>query len=183
MLSALALGAATGLTLLSTAAGVQSAGQEGKYTKKVYDQNALIAARLAQIAKERGDWEITKRAMETRQAVGTQKATFAGQGVDLSSETVTNTIADTMAVGRLDELYLRYNAELEAYKYQMDRINATQQGKLAKRAAGQTQAQFILGGAASLLSMWGMASGNAKPPANTYTARSPLTGAFGTVGR
>lgn len=79
-----------------------------------------------------------------KQIMSTQKAAMAANGMSLDSVTADDIVYDTANQIALDELTIKYNANLEAFQ-------SRQGGKNAKRA-GRTQGMTTLLGTASQVS-------------------------------
>ena len=63
--------------------------------------------------------------IKTLQKVGAQQTAMAANGIDISTGTALDTIEDTAAMGELDALTTRYNAETKglAYDHQANNFN------------------------------------------------------------
>ncbi|MCD7740191.1 MAG: hypothetical protein LUH11_02460 [Candidatus Gastranaerophilales bacterium] len=135
-----AIGAAA--TLASTAVGVYSSVQQGNAQKAQYEYQAQIAKQNAQIAQNNADQkrqegieESRLQRMKTLQAVGSQQAAMAANGIDVSSGTALDIVEDTAAMGELDALTTRYNYETQALAYEQEANNYNNQSNLDTFAA------------------------------------------------
>jgi hypothetical protein len=73
---------------------------------------------------------------QTKQILGTQRAGYAGQGVDVGTGSAVDVAADTTALGELDAMTIRNNAKREAYGYQVQAAGfRAQQGAAKQRGA------------------------------------------------
>src|SRR5688572_20904436 len=87
----------------------QAANDAAKYQAKVAENNAIMAERSAKDAEARGAIEQSQIRLRTRLLLGSQKATYASRGIDLSSESVADVAAGTAEVGELDALTSKSN--------------------------------------------------------------------------
>ena len=156
--------ASLALTAFSTVQGAMAAKAEGKAQQQMYNyqaavdrNNAKIAEWQAKDAEQRGTEEERRRRILTGQQKGSQRVAFAANGIDLGSDNVAETLADTNMIGEMDALTIRSNAKREAYgyrvqgaNYEASAVNNQFAGKNA-RTAGNTKAMStILGGTATL---------------------------------
>jgi hypothetical protein len=171
-----ALAALTAAGTISKFSGERNAAtaavQQGNYESSIYGQNADIAEMQAQDAIARGREAELRQGMQTKQLVGSQRASLAASGIDPNIGSGAEIQADTNLLGTLDALTIRNNAAREAWGYN---VNATQlrgQAALAKRAGQNTAAGLrnqswttLLTGGAQLASQF---------PSNTIK-RTPAT--------
>lgn len=127
------------------------------YQAAVDRNNAKIAEWQAQDAEKRGKEEERKRRILTGQQKGTQRTAFAANGIDLGSESVAETLADTEMIGEMDALTIRSNAKREAYGYRVQgsnynasAVNNQYAAKNSKTAGKMAATNTILGGAATM---------------------------------
>lgn len=156
--------ASLAFTALGTVQSYMGAKQEGKAQQQMYNyqaavdrNNAKVAEWQAQDAEQRGKEEERKRRLLTGQQKGAQRTAFAANGIDLGSESVAETLADTEMIGELDALTIRSNAKREAYGYRVQganynasAVNNTFAGKNAKAAANTKATSTILGGVSTI---------------------------------
>ena len=123
--------------LASTAIGVTSAIQQSKsaqaqynYQAQVDRRNAIIAQQNADQKRQEGIEEARLQRIKTLQAVGSQQAAMAANGIDISSGTALDVIGDTAAQGELDALTTMYNSETEARAYENQSNNFNNQANL-----------------------------------------------------
>ena len=168
MLAVAAVGTVAGVA--SGIVGGVSAYQQGKaqqaqaeYQAKVAEDNAKIAQQNASNARQEGIEESRMQRMKTIQAVSSQQASMAANGLDITQGTPLDVIEDTATMGELDALTTQYNAETKAQAYEqqannfsnqanLDRIagrNAMQAGKMNALSSGLNQFQVIGGGSSN----------------------------------
>lgn len=142
-------------------AGGNSESAMYKYQAAVDRNNKIMADWQAQDAIARGQEEESKQRMKINMLKSDQRTAFADRGIDLGSESVANTVADTAFLGEIDALTIRSNAEREAYGYKQQGSNyaasATMNTMAAKNAksAGMINAtSTILGGITKVGDSW-----------------------------
>lgn len=160
--------AGVGLGAAGTAAGAvgrlqagRAASQLAGYQAAVARNNAIVAERAAADAQHRGKLAEAQKAIETRQLIGRQRAALAANGVVVDRDTALQLTTDTAALGRLDALTIRSNAEREAYAFRQQgrqfeseatlREAAGANEKTASRTAAFTTA---LSGAGKVADRW-----------------------------
>ena len=111
-------------TVASTTLGIVNGVQQGKATQAQYNyqaqidrKNAKIAEANAAQAQQEGIEESRMQRIKTLQKVGAQQTAMAANGIDISTGTALDTIEDTAAMGELDALTTRYNAETKGLAY------------------------------------------------------------------
>jgi len=151
-------------TIASTAVSAYGSMQAGKAEEAQYNYQAAVDRNNAQVkqwqsddALKRGKEEERRQRLMTAQKKGAQVVGFAANGIDLGSENVAETLADTAMIGELDALTIRSNAKREAYGYQVEGSNFEASagakkiaGKNAKKAGTMNAFSTILGGTNTL---------------------------------
>lgn len=120
-------------TAISVTSSVQQANAQqaqAEYEAQVNMQNAKIAQENAAQERQTGIEEARLQRMKTLQAVGSQQAAMAANGVDISQGTSLDIVEDTAAMGELDALQLQYNYEKKALAYEQQANNFTNQANL-----------------------------------------------------
>lgn len=147
------MGATAAVSVVALGTGMSAYGQtrSGKETKGIYDNNAQIADWQAQDALDRGvvNERISRR--QTKQVIGSQRASLASQGVDINKGSALDVQADAAYLGELDALTIRNNAAKEAWGYKVQANDYRNKGKIAKREGMFGAFNTILGSAGSLL--------------------------------
>ena len=121
--------------------------QNGKYLNKIAKQNAAVSEQAADDAMRTGDINADAKRIETRGIIGTQRAGFAANGIDVNTGSAGLVQDDTAQFGELDALTIMNNAAREAYGYKTQAVDQRQQGKLAKYKGKMDAIGSILGGA------------------------------------
>lgn len=151
-----AIGAMAGATALSAYGNYQqqaAANASAKYQAKILERNAGIAERQAQESERVGFLAESKHRARVSQIRGSQRAGYAGAGVDVSAGTPVGVAEQTELMGDLDALEIRYQSALEAWAARNQASGMLSQASLLRSsmaspwlAAGST----LLGGAAQI---------------------------------
>src|SRR5262245_14171461 len=129
-------------------AGLQGYGQwkAGSAAKKageeagaLEDYNARVEEEAARDALVRGALGEQQQRQLTRGIIGTQRAGFASQGVDVGTGSALDVQADAAYLGELDALTIRNNAAREAHGYQVEAERARRRGQYARLTGQQAQ--------------------------------------------
>lgn len=139
-------------------AGVSAYGQvkAGRESKAAAEYNAQIADTQAEDALVRGRDEESRFRQELKGLIGSQRAGFAAQNIDVGSGSAVDVQADAAYLGELDALTIRSNAAREAWGYKVQAQGQRTAGSEASRAAKFGAASTLLGTGGSLaLSAYG----------------------------
>lgn len=107
----------------------------------ILDFNAQAADAQAKDAVTRGLETEGQFRKQLRGYIGTQRAGYAGQGVDVSMGSPLDVQMDTARQGELDALKIEVNAWRESWGYKMEAENTRMQAG-ALRKTGKLQAEF-----------------------------------------
>ncbi len=123
--------------IVSTTMGVVSSVQSANatqaqmnYQADVNKKNAKIAQSNADQKRQEGIEESRLQRIRTLQKIGSQQTAMAANGIDVSTGTALDVIEDTSAMGELDALTTRYNAETQAQAYERQANNFNNQANL-----------------------------------------------------
>ena len=181
-IASLAVGiASAGMGMVQSYQQAKAQEDQAEYQAAVARNNQIIADRNAQETQRRGE-EIDKQTEEKgrleknkyrRQVAemqSDQMAKLAGQGVDVSTGTSIDLLADTAELGELDAQTIKQNTAQQAYdvRYQAardaynQRVGGMNQGAQAGLYQAQAEAQnpmmagvsSLLSGAGSVASKW-----------------------------
>lgn len=148
-------GIALGSVIVGTAVsmyGQKKAGDAAKAAGESAAQQQEFNARVAELqaddALARGLDEESRFRTSVRGLIGSQRAGFAGQGVDVGVGSAADVQADAAYLGELDSLQIRANAEREAWGYRVEASDRRMAADVARKG----------GQAAQTASRWGMAS-------------------------
>lgn len=165
VLTALAVGTVVASAVMQARAAHQSGkAQQGAAESSAQQQewNARIADVQAQDAITRGREAEGQLRTQTRGLIGSQRAGFAGQGLDISVGSPVDVQGDTAYLGELDAQTLRANAAREAWGYRVEGADrrmaadiARKGGQAAASAAKWNAATTILGAGSQAVQLAG----------------------------
>ena len=115
--------------------GAQAEIAGAKYQAQVDRNNATIAGWQKQDALARGVEEERRRRLITRQGKGSTTASMAARGLDVSEGSALNILTDIDMIGEQDALLIRDNAAKEAWGFDVQRQNYTNNANLLERRA------------------------------------------------
>lgn len=137
-----ATAAIAGISIASSAYAAYSQAEAGKKESEFNAAQAMRNARLANVqaddAIERGDKEAKVLKGKVEQVVGSQRAGFAAQGLDVDSGSTAQVQADTKDMGARDMLTIKNNAWREAWGYKVEAQNHAGNAAMEK-AAGENR--------------------------------------------
>ncbi len=142
---------ALGLTAFGTGMSVVGQVKSGNAAKKAGDETGAILDQRARDARTIGADEEQRYRANVRGLIGSQRAGFAAQGVDVGQGSAVDVQADAAYLGELDALTIRNNAAREAWGYEVEADQARKGGQIAQREGRWGAATAIAGGASSLL--------------------------------
>lgn len=137
---------ATGSVLFAATTGFKAYGEyrAGRAQQQIDEFNARIAEFEAIDAIRRGEDEAYRFGEKVRKFIGTQKASYAGQGVDVTTGSPLDVMADTARAGELDRLMIMNNAAKEAWGFRTQGIGYRMSGQLAKQRGTYSALSTIL---------------------------------------
>lgn len=144
------------LTAANTISSAVSQKRQGDFAARAADTNAGLADQQASDAIARGEQDVARSRLGTRQLIGSQRAAIAGNGVDVGSGTSVDLQSDAAGMGALDALTLRNNAAREAFGYKVDAMNSRNDATMTRDATSSAVRSTLLTGAAN---MYGIAKG------------------------
>lgn len=152
-----ALYAAVALSATSAYTSAQNQKASAGYQASVARNNVSIADQQAADAKARGD----KAAAEVRRKyaalVGTQRASLAARGLDISDGSANAILTDTDYFGAYDQEVARANAAREAWGYKVRASNSAGDAAALQAqadAANPLLSATLAGGQAYVSSKW-----------------------------
>lgn len=138
-----------GASLYGASAQSKALKQQGAYQKQISEQNArqneLFAADTIERGKEASTL-VRKRALQLR---GTQRASLAGQGVDVNRGTALRLQDEAYTMGELDAITVKNNAWREAWGYKTQAQNVRGEGRFAAMSAKSAARNTMLTGSLS----------------------------------
>lgn len=149
-------------TVMSAYSAFQGAKQEqemAKYNAAVARNNAQMAEYQAQDAISRGNKAAEDHSRKVAALAGTQRASLAGRGLDLSEGTPVDILTDTELLGQYDQNTIKDNAAKEAWGARVQSSNYSAQAGMYKTQASNISPLMaaggsLLGGAASIADKW-----------------------------
>lgn len=169
----------------TAAAGAYSADaskKAGQYQADVARQNAALDDYRAEQTQRSGAMAEEAHRAKVRQLQGSQRASFAANGIDLESGTVQDMLDETVTMGEADALTIRWNAMQDAWAHRVGATNSRNEAAFARQRGRSEATGTYLSTAANLAGMGvsGYSSGllrrRDKPLKATHaTTYSPLT--------
>lgn len=145
-LSAGLLAASIGSQYFAQRDQAKAAIAQGTYQGAVADQNAQLARLQSADAISRGQTAALQRIGAGRVEQGAIRAAAGGSGVAGNTGSFSDLTAQSLANQGIDVAQINQNAAREAWGYNVDAQQATQQGQLA-RASGRNTAAALRAGA------------------------------------
>lgn len=142
-----------GLGVQGIGTGMKASAQvsAGNAAQAQANENARLLDLQATDAITRGNEAERRYRLGTTQFISSQRAGFAGQGVDVNSGSAAATQAESAGLGELDALTIRTNAAREAYGFNVRAIDTRRQGRNASTEGNQAAISTILGSGADYL--------------------------------
>jgi hypothetical protein len=157
-LAGLAIGAmGAGVSAFSSYRETQANNTAAEYNARMLDRNASIATAQASDATRRGqaDQEALRRKVNLLK--GAQRASYAGSGVLVDTDSALDVAADTESQAMFDSLNISHNAEMERWGYASQAAEYTGQAgltRMTKRSAAGAAASSLLGSGSQLASSY-----------------------------
>ena len=134
---------------------------QARYQAQVARNNSIMAERAAKDAEARGRTAEYNSRIATKRLIGRQRAILAANGVLLDNGSPSDIVADTTALGEVDALTERQNAQREALNYRQQGANFDASAQLyksqARSAAGSAPWEVtgtVLNGIGSVADKW-----------------------------
>jgi hypothetical protein len=143
-----------GLQIFGTITGANAQRQQGEAQ---YQANMFQADQLEQTAKSMETQSKLKIADFRNMVAGadaTQKTVLAANGIDASSVTAQDIAEDTALKGKLDELAIKYNDDLQIWQTRKQAEAYRMAGSNAVTAANTAANATIIGGATGVADTW-----------------------------
>lgn len=143
-------GVGAGLKFLGGIIAGKGAKEAGRLEQQRQYFNADIADLQADDALQRGVDAVSRQRAAARQIIGTQRAGYSGQNVDVHVGSAVDVAADAALLGELDAQTIQHNAEREAWGYRVQAVDRRMAGDVA-RQSGNSQGNAAYFGAAGTL--------------------------------
>lgn len=125
------------------------------YNAQVQSNNAIIANRNAEDSRKRGAAAEEQQRQKTQQLLSRQRAAMAANGVDITSGSPLDILADTGQLGELDALTVRNNYEREAIGYLSNEMNFKAESALSEHRARTSRTAGTIGAIGTLAGGFG----------------------------
>jgi len=151
------MAASAAMTAVSSIQQGQAAKAAGDYKNAVARNNATLAQRRADDARQRGEIAEDEKRKETALMIANQRAVLAANGIVVDTGSALDITTDTAEVGEVDALTLRANFEREALGFEAQGMNFINEGQMAafegaqaQQAARMSAIGSVIGGAAQI---------------------------------
>lgn len=146
--------AALPMVLMVASAAVSAVGavRSSQAQAAASDYNAQVARQNAQIAEAQGNAAAEAHSRDAQRKMGAAVAAYGAAGVDTSSGSPSDVLADSARSAALDNLTIKYNAKLRA-------MGLEQQATLDNMSAANSRQAGVINATSSLLSGAGKAYG------------------------
>lgn len=151
---------ATGLNVAGSLLNGMSQAQQHMFQASVADNNAKMLGREAQAALDSGYDKVSAMKIQTGQIKAGQKATQAGNGIDVGSKTAVAVREATQTEGDYNAFIEHYNTQRAAFAFMLQRQNMKSQASLDRMGAQGDIMGGLFGAGSSYIS--GAASTAAK---------------------
>jgi len=144
-------------TVMQAVGGMTSAyGQyaSGKYSSAVARNNAIMAGYQERDALQRGQQKEAQHRLLVSSKIGEQRAQIGSSGFDVGAGSALDVIGDTAAMGEVDALTIRADAEREAWGHRAAASNYRAQSKMESRKGMMGAATSLIGSAGSVADKW-----------------------------
>jgi hypothetical protein len=154
------MGMTAGLAFMAggTAFSAVSQRKQGQYSQQLQNINAGFADVQAEDAVARGAEQEQRFRTQIKQQIGTARASYASQNVDVGVGTPVDVQASIAYMGELDALTIRNNAAREAWGYKVEAYNHRMQGTLDRYTGNVSSVSTILGSVSNYYKMGGWSS-------------------------
>ena len=132
-------------------AGSNAQRVQGQVQQMTYDANAAFADVAGSSAIQVGNTKARMLALQTRGAIGSQRASAAAGGVDVNSGSAAKVQESTAGMSAIDQLMIKNNAALTAFGYKASALNLQGRGKMAAMAGNAASGSTLLTGGLSAL--------------------------------
>jgi hypothetical protein len=125
----------------------QASRAQGDISRAQSEMNARVAEMQAKDAVKRGEREAMAHKQKVKQMIGSQRAAYAAQGIDLASDTAVGVVGDTAYYGEQDINTIKNNAYLEAFGYKQQASQIRGQGRLdVLTSRAESRSSLLTGG-------------------------------------
>lgn len=125
---------------------VQASRAQDRYQRSASGLNMRMANLQAEDATRRGDVEASRLKKDAQRLQGSQRAAYAGQGVDVGSGTAALIQDETGTLGEMDAVIARNNAWREALGYRVEASDIASRSRMQTAASRFERRSTILTG-------------------------------------
>ena len=125
-----------GLALLSFGLNVFGQKKQNEANKEAGQYNAAINMQNAELARQQGLVQAENQARDAKRTVGSMVANYGASGVQTDVGSPLDVLADSARSAALDNLTIKYNAEMKARSYE-------QQAQLDMMGGGSSTAGVL----------------------------------------
>jgi hypothetical protein len=145
----------------------KSAKAQAEYSSAVARNNQTMANWNAADALARGQKEEDAQRLKTAQMKGSQRASMAARGLDISEGSALNILSDTDFMGEQDALTVRNNAKRSAWAYQNQAQGFGADAEMQSAVADAQNPMMagvvsVIGGAGNVADKWKSGGGTSK---------------------
>lgn len=149
----------TGFSVYNAYTQAQGQRDMAKYNEAVARNNATMAEYQAQDAVARGNKAAEDHSRKVASLAGTQRATMAARGLDISEGTPAEILTDTELFGQQDAATIKNNAAKEAWAARVQGSNYSAQAGMYSTQAENSSPLMAAGGslltgASSIAEKW-----------------------------
>lgn len=108
---------------ISAYSQIQARKFQSDFEARQLELNAEVADLKARQAKFRGEQQVKQLRSDTRTLIGSQRASFGAQGIDIESGSALQIQEETAELSALDEITLRNNAMREAFGHETQALS------------------------------------------------------------
>lgn len=151
--------AGVGLSAIGSMNASRATRDAANYNAQVAENNAQLIEWRRQSVIERGQKAVAAQGLRTRRLAGSQRASLAARGIDLSSGGALDILTDTAYMGEIDANQLKDNAAMEAWALRQEGRDSIDRARMLRsRAAAESPvtAGFttLLTGAGKVADKW-----------------------------
>jgi hypothetical protein len=139
----------------STLLGAGGAMRQGEADANASRYNAETSRQNAEIARSQGVAQAEAQQREAARKIGAAVALYGASGVQVSTGSPMDVLADSVRMATLDKLTIRYNADLKARSYLRQSALDEARAENSIQAGELNATSAVLRGATSMASMSG----------------------------
>lgn len=128
--------------------------ESGQYNAQVARNNQSIANNNAQWAVDRGNVEEGISRERTAQMIGSERAGYGANGVDVNTGSASRVQSDTARIGAMDAQTIAQNAQRSAWGYRAQGGSFGAQAQLDQMEGDQAGMASLVGGVSNFASKW-----------------------------